>query len=314
MLNRRHIRIKVMQVIYAFSQGEADDIKKNEKFLLQSMGNMYNLYLLILSLLIEVQKKAEDYQKKVQQKHLATQEDRNPNRKFVNNELLLMLRHNKMLSEKLKSEKINNWELDSEYVEVIFRSLLDSEIYKDYMATKVSTFKEDKMFVIDLFKEIIAPNEKLYDYLEDKNITWLDDLPVINTAIVKLLRKTNPTTAQGHFLPQLLKDDEDRVFGLDLLKKTVLNQIALSKEIEGKTANWDKDRIANIDFVLLQMAISEFQNFPSIPVKVTINEYLEIAKEYSTPKSSVFINGILDKLVKEYTDKGTLNKVGRGLM
>lgn len=314
MLNRRHIRIKVMQVIYAFSQGEADDIKKNEKFLLQSMGNMYNLYLLILSLLIEVQKKAEDYQKKVQQKHLATQEDRNPNRKFVNNELLLMLRHNKMLNEKLKSEKINNWELDSEYVEVIFRSLLDSEIYKDYMATKVSTFKEDKMFVIDLFKEIIAPNEKLYDYLEDKNITWLDDLPVINTAIVKLLRKTNPTTAQGHFLPQLLKDDEDRVFGLDLLKKTVLNQIALSKEIEGKTANWDKDRIANIDFVLLQMAISEFQNFPSIPVKVTINEYLEIAKEYSTPKSSVFINGILDKLVKEYTDKGTLNKVGRGLM
>ena len=314
MLNRRHIRIKVMQVIYAFSQGEADDIKKNEKFLLQSMGNMYNLYLLILSLLIEVQKKAEDYQKKVQQKHLATQEDRNPNRKFVNNELLLMLRHNNMLSEKFNSENINNWELDSEYVEVIFRSLLDSEIYKDYMATKVSTFKEDKMFVIDLFKEIIAPNEKLYDYLEDKNITWLDDLPVINTAIVKLLRKTNPTTAQGHFLPQLLKDDEDRVFGLDLLKKTVLNQIALSKEIEGKTANWDKDRIANIDFVLLQMAISEFQNFPSIPVKVTINEYLEIAKEYSTPKSSVFINGILDKLVKEYTDKGTLNKVGRGLM
>lgn len=314
MLNRRHIRIKVMQVIYAFSQGEADDIKKNEKFLIQSMENMYNLYLLILSLLIEVQKKAEDRQKKLQQKHLATLEDRNPNRKFVNNELLLMLRSNILLNEALTEKKINNWELDNEYIEVVFRALIESDLYKDYMATKISTFKEDKMFVIDMFKEIIAPNEKLYDYLEDKNITWLDDLPVINTAIVKLFRKTNPATKQSHFVPKLFKDEEDREFGVDLLKKTVLNQTTLSKEIEGKTANWDKDRIASIDFVLLQMAISEFQKFPSIPVKVTINEYLEIAKEYSTPKSSVFINGILDKLVKEYSDKGTLNKTGRGLM
>jgi N utilization substance protein B len=303
-----------MQVIYAFSQGEADDTKKNEKFLMQSMENMYNLYLLILSLLVEVQGKAEDYQKKLQQKHLATIEDRNPNKKFVNNELLLMLKNNSSLKEALESRKIRNWELDDEYVEVIFRALIESELYKDYMATKTSTFREDKQFVVDMFKEIVAPNEKLYDYLEDKNMTWLDDLPVINTTIVKLLRKTNPTTIQSHFVPMLFRDEEDREFGIDLLKKTVLNQSSLSKEIEGKTANWDKDRIANIDFVLLQMAICEFQKFPSIPVKVTINEYLEIAKEYSTPKSSVFINGILDKLVKEYSDKGTLNKAGRGLM
>lgn len=314
MLNRRHIRIKVMQVIYAFSQGEADDTQKNEKFLLQSMENMYNLYLLILSLLVEVQRKAEDYQKKLQQKHLATSEDRNPNKKFVNNELLLMLRNNSSLKNALESRKIKNWELDDEYVEVIFRALMESELYKDYMATKTSTFREDKQFVVDMFKEIVAPNDKLYDYLEDKNITWLDDLPVINTTIVKLLRKTNPSTSEGHFVPMLFRDEEDKEFGVDLLKKTVLNQSSLSTEIEGKTANWDKDRIANIDFVLLQMAICEFQKFPSIPVKVTINEYLEIAKEYSTPKSSVFINGILDKLVKEYSDKGTLNKVGRGLM
>ena len=314
MLNRRHIRIKVMQVIYAFSQSEADDTKKNERFLLQSMENMYNLYLIMLSLLTEVQKKAEDHQKKLQQKHLATLEDKNPNRKFVNNELLLLLRQNELLQSKLDDNQIKNWQLDDEYVDVIFRALLESDLYKEYMATKVSTFKEDKLFVIDMFREIVAPNEKLYDYFEDKNITWLDDLPVINTAIVKLLRKTNRSTSQQHFVPKLFKDEDDRVYGIDLLNKTVLNQSSLSKEIEGKTANWDKDRIASIDFVLLQMAISEFKYFPSIPVKVTINEYLEIAKEYSTPKSSVFINGILDKLVKEYSDKGTLNKVGRGLM
>ena len=314
MLNRRHIRIKVMQVIYAFAQGEGDDTKKNEKFLLQSMENMYNLYLLILSLLIEVQRKADDYQKKLQQKHLATSEDRNPNKKFVNNELLLMLRNNSSLKNALESRKIKNWEFDDEYIEVIFRALIESELYKDYMATKTSTFREDKQFVVDMFKEIVAPNEKLYDYLEDKTITWLDDLPVINTTIVKLLRKTNPSTSDNHFVPMLFRDEEDKEFGVDLLQKTVLNQSSLSTAIEGKTANWDKDRIANIDFVLLQMAICEFQKFPSIPVKVTINEYLEIAKEYSTPKSSVFINGILDKLVKEYSDKGTLNKAGRGLM
>jgi len=314
MLNRRHIRIKVMQIIYAFKGNESDDLKKDERFLMQSMENMYNLYLLMLSLLIEVQVKAEDYLDKSKKKHLATSEEKNPNRKFINNELIQILKQNTLLKDELESRNVTNWEFDDEYVEVIFRALLNSELYKDYMATKTSTFKEDKVFVIDMFKEIIAPNDKLYDYLEDKNITWLDDLPVINTAIVKLLRKSNPEKSERHFVPKLFKDVEDRDFATNLLKKTVLNLSAFSSQITEKTANWDKDRIANIDFVLLQMAICEFQKFPSIPVKVTINEYLEIAKEYSTPKSSVFINGILDKLVKEYIDKGTLNKVGRGLM
>ena len=314
MLNRRHIRIKVMQIIYAFKGNESDDFKKDERFLLKSIDNMYNLYLLMLSLLIEVQAKAEDYLIKSQKKHLATTEEKSPNRKFINNELLLLLKDNTLLQEELETRKVTNWQFDDEYVDVIFRALLDHELYKDYMTTKVSSFKEDKAFVIDMFKDIIAPNDKLYDYLEDKNITWLDDLPVINTAIVKLLRKSKSETTERHFVPTLYKDMEDRDFAVDLLKKTMLNLTVFGKEIEGKTANWDKERIANMDFVLLQMAICEFHKFPSIPVKVTINEYLEIAKEYSTPKSSVFINGILDKLVKEYIDKGTLNKVGRGLM
>jgi N utilization substance protein B len=150
--------------------------------------------------------------------------------------------------------------------------------------------------------------------LEDKNITWVDDLPVVNTAIVKLLRKVKQHSTQSHFIPELIKDEEDKTFAVELLEKTTSNLSVFSEEIQQKTKNWDKDRIANIDFVLLQMAICEFQMFPTIPVKVTINEYIEIAKEYSTPKSSVFINGVLDKLVKEYSDKGTLNKKGRGLM
>ncbi|MEZ4795986.1 MAG: transcription antitermination factor NusB [Flavobacteriaceae bacterium] len=314
MLNRRHIRIKVMQIIYAFKGNESDDLKKDERFLLKSIDSMLDLYFALITLLIEVHKKAETHLQKSQQKHLATQEEKNPNRKFINNEVLLQLKNNTQLSEVLEKRKLNFWELDGEYVDVIFKELISSELYKDYMSTKVSTFKEDKEFVIDFFKEIVAPNEKLYDYLEDKNITWIDDLPVVNTAILKLLRKNKANSNQSHFIPKLIKDDEDRVYAVDLLKKTMLNLSAFSEEIEEKTQNWDKDRIANIDFVLLQMAICEFKKFPSIPVKVTINEYIEIAKEYSTPKSSVFINGILDKLVKEYNDKRTLNKVGRGLI
>lgn len=314
MLNRRHIRIKVMQIIYAFKGNESDNFKKDEHFLLESIENMYNLYLLIISLLIEVQAKAEDYLNRSKKKHLATSEEKNPNRKFINNEVLHLLKHNILLKAKIENRKINNWKFDNEYVEVVFRAIIESELYKDYMTTKLSSFREDKMFVIDMFKEIIAPNDKLYDYFEDQNITWIDDLPVVNTTIVKLLRKATSQSNDNHFVPKLFKDNEDKDFAFNLFKATLLNASTFSCEIEDKTANWDKDRIASIDFVLLQMAICEFQKFPSIPVKVTINEYLEIAKEYSTPKSSVFINGILDNLAKEYNDKGKLNKIGRGLM
>jgi len=314
MLNRRHIRVKVMQTLYAFKGSESDDLSKDQKFLLFSIDNMYNLYLLLISLLIEVQKRAENDLQKKQNKHLATQEDKDPNRKFVNNQLLKLLKDNLKLKDQLESHNITNWELDGEYIDVIFKAILTSDLYKEYMKTRVSDFKEDKDFVVDVFKEVIAPNDKLYDYLEDKNLTWLDDLPTVNTTILKLLRKAKTTSPEGYFTPKLYKDSEDKQFAINLFRKTLLNRTAINKEIEQKTKNWDADRIANVDYVLLQMAICEVKSFPSIPVKVTINEYLEIAKEYSTPKSSIFINGILDKLVKEYESLGELNKIGRGLM
>lgn len=314
MLNRRHIRVKVMQTLYAFKGNEGDDFSKNQKFLLFSIDNMYNLYLLLISLLLEVQKRAEDDLSKKQKKHLATQEDKDPNRKFVNNQLFQILKENNQLKHQIETHKPADWELDSEYVDVIFKAITASDLYKDYMQTRVSDFKDDKEFIVDAFKDIIAPNEKLYEYIEDKNLTWLDDLPTVNTTILKLLRKVKVSSDESYFTPRLYKDQEDKQFAIDLFKKTILNQTGLNKEIELKTQNWDKDRIANVDFVLLQMAICELQNFSSIPVKVTINEYLEIAKEYSTPKSSIFINGILDKLVKEYENDGKHYKLGRGLI
>ncbi len=314
MLNRRHIRIKVMQTLYAFDGSESDDFKKDEKFLIQSLENMYDLYLMQLSLLIEIQKRAEDQQGKIQRKHLATKEEKDPNRKFVDNEVLQMLKNNEALKKELEKRKIDFWYLDFEYVDIIYKAILESELYKEYMSTTTSDFKEDKLFIVDVFSEIIAPNDKLYEYIEDKKLTWIDDLPVINTILLKLLRKVKKHSTDHHFTPSLYKDMEDRDYGVELFKKTLLNRSKFNEEIAAKTVNWDADRIANLDAILLQMSICEFQKFPSIPVKVTINEYLEIAKDYSTPKSSFFINGILDKIVKEYSENGKLNKIGRGLM
>ncbi|WP_452222497.1 transcription antitermination factor NusB [Lacinutrix salivirga] len=314
MLSRRHIRIKVMQILYAFKGSESDDFSKDQKFLMYSIDTMYDLYLTLISLIIEVQKKAEDHLEKSTKKHLATKEEKNPNRKFVENEVLQMLKNNQALKDALEQRKINNWQLDSEYVDVMYRAILENPDYKAYMSTQASTFKEDRNIIATLFKDVIAPNEKLYEYLEDKNLTWLDDLPTINTTILKLLNKIKQTTPEKHFTPVLYKDADDKDFAIKLFQKTLLNQSALNTEIEQKAKNWDTERIANIDFVLLLMALCEIKNFPSIPTKVTINEYLEIAKEYSTPKSNVFINGILDRLVKEYEAEGKLNKIGRGLM
>jgi len=314
MLNRRHIRIKVMQALYAFKGSESEDLKVSDKFLKESLNSMYDLYLSAISLIVEVHKRAEDHQNKSQKKFLATQAEKNPNLKFVKNEVLMMLSANEALTSELEQRKLNPWYLDFEYVDLTFKAITESDLYKDYMSTAVSTFNEDKSFVISIFEDIIAPNDKLYDYFEDKKLTWLDDIPVVNTSIMKLLKKLKPSTPESHFLPKLFKDEDDRVFGMDLLNKTILNQSSFNTEIASKTKNWDSDRITQIDTVLMQMAICEFQKFPSIPIKVTINEYLEIAKEYSTPKSSNFINGILDKIVKEYKAENKLNKIGRGLL
>ncbi len=296
MLNRRHIRIKVMQLLFAFRGTESDDLKKYENMLQRSMDGMFELYLLVISLLLEVRLRAVEYTKLERKKHLATAAERIPNTKFVDNQLLIKIAESKRLEELVQSRKLNNWKENDEYVDLIFKAIRKSPV------------------ILDIYKQIIAPNDKLYSYYEDCKITWLDDLPVINTLFVKLIKRSSPSSSGDLLIPELFRDEEDRQFGFDLMNKTILNLSFLTGIIEEKTMNWDKDRIANLDLVLLQMAICEIEKFPSIPVKVTINEYLEIAKEYSTPKSSNFINGILDKTVKEHQAKGTLNKAGRGLM
>ena len=314
MLNRRHIRTKVMQSIYAMHLSNLDDLDKQEKFLLFSLDNIQDLYLTILSIFTSIQKNETLLIKKSALKHLATKEEKNPNLKFVNNLLVKYLGDNNSLNIAIEDRKIDFWDLHSEYIQILTDEIKKSDLYDDYMSKEGNDFQEDKTFIENIFEQIIAPNEKLYEFIEDKKLTWVDDIPTVNTFIVKQLSSIKSITDNSFKVPKIYKDTEDKEFVTNLFRKTILNEQDFEKEYADKTPNWDTSRIAEIDTIILKMAICEFLKFPSIPTKVTINEYLEIAKEYSTPKSSIFINGILDVLVKEFANKGKLLKIGRGLM
>jgi transcription antitermination protein NusB len=313
MLNRRHIRIKVLQNLYAIQKTQTDAIDVQEKFLMASMENMKDLYLMMISTLIEIQKTEQEYLEVASQKHLATYEERNPNKKFINNAVLQILVNSDSLGNNIEEAGVDYFKVHNNYISHLIKEIKNSDIYAKYMSKKEQSFKEDQEFVVAIYREIIAPDEKIYAFIEDSKITWLDDVPVVNTTIVKQLSSLKHENDYFR-ISKVFKDEDDKEFAKQLFRKTILNFTELAKTYQDKTNNWEVDRIAEVDAILLNMGVCELQKFPSIPVKVTINEYLEIAKEYSTAKSSIFINGILDVLVKEMKENQTLNKIGRGLI
>ena len=312
MINRRHIRVKVMQSVYAMQQSSNDDIIREDKFLKHSILKMFDLYVLNIQLLVEVQKLAAKRIALSKKKILVTKEELNPNTKFLDNKIINAITESISVESYIEMNNLRNWDLDTEYVKIILDELLKSDVYQKYIATVESSFKIDKVFVVDFFKEIIAPNEKLAEYYEDKMISWVDDIPFVNTWVVKSLSKFKEV---GIFVVgSLYKDKDDEDFVSALFKKTVLKQKTYEEDIAEKTPNWETDRIADVDIILIKMAITEFINFPSIPTRVTINEYIEISKDYSTEKSSYFINGVLDKISKEFINNKRIVKIGRGLL
>jgi N utilization substance protein B len=312
MINRRHIRVKVMQSVYAMQQSHNDDIIREEKFLKLSVLKMFDLYILNIQLLVEVQKLAAKKIALSKKKILATQEDLKPNTKFIENKLISSIAESISIESYIELNNLKNWESNSEYVKIIFDELHKSDLYKKYLDTDDDSFKVDKTFVIDFFKEIIAPNEKLAEYYEGEMISWVDDIPFVNTWVVKSLSKYKNNAP--FVLGNLYKDKDDEDFVSALFKKTVLKHKTYEQDISEKTPNWETDRIADMDMILIKMAITEFINFPSIPTRVTINEYIEISKDYSTEKSSYFINGVLDKISKEFISNKRIVKIGRGLL
>jgi len=312
MINRRHIRVKVMQSVYAMIKSYDDDVLKEEKFIKHSIKRMFDLYVLLLDLLVEVQKLAVEKQEISKKKFLATKEDLSPNRKFVENKLIKKIAESSSLTLYKESQNLDNWSKDDEYIKIIWDLLQNSVLFSEYLNSSEDSFNSDKDFVVTFFKEIIAPNLKLADYFEGENITWVDDIPFVNTWVVRSLSKQKSSNAFK--LGSLYKNQDDQDFVSDLFKKVILNHHSFENDIKIHTPNWETDRIADMDMILIKMGVCEFLNFPFIPTKVSINEYIEIAKDYSSDKSGYFVNGVLDKLSREFLKDKKIVKVGRGLL
>jgi N utilization substance protein B len=313
MLNRRHIRIKVLQILYAFFHSESEDLTKSERDLKNSFDKTHSLYIHLLLLLVAIKKQAEEKIEKRKNKLLPNQEDLSPNTKFVDNKTLTLLAENLSLIEHFENDEIY-WDENPELVGKIFRQIQESEMYNKYISEENTTFIEDRKFVTALFMEFIAANEDVHSFLEEKSIYWLDDFEVSNLAVVKTIKSLKTDSDEYARLLPLFKEEDDKEFASNLMKRTILNSSNYTKYVVETASNWDEERISDMDQLLMQMAICELLNFETIPVKVTLNEYIELSKDYSSQKSKIFINGVIDKLAIRFKEEGILKKLGRGLV
>ena len=314
MLNRRHLRIKVLQILYAFFQSKEIDVVKAQNELLLSVERMYDLYLYLLLTIPELKRAAETNNENRKNKLRPNESDLLPNLKWVENSLVLKIEESKELNKVSSARKVN-W-LGAENQEIfrkMFLQVKDSETYFEFMENGLKDFEEDKKFALALFKNEIINSEFLHNYIEDKSIYWLDDIDLCCSMALKTLKTAAPDK-EISILSLYKEDDDEKEFILNLCRNTIEMDVENEKLIEILAVNWEVDRIAKMDVLLLKMALVELQTCSSIPTKVTMNEYIEISKFYSTPKSNLFINGILDKAISQLTKEKKIKKIGRGLV
>ncbi len=314
MLNRRHLRIKVLQVLYAFFQGHENDAHKVEKELLLSIERMYDMYLYLLLALPELQRAAQNRQAELKKKMRPTHEDLHPNMKFVDNQLIGQLASHTSLYKLAEQRKVN-W-LGAENQEMfkkMYLHLLDTELYFEHMNNGLEGTEEDLAFALQVFKQEVANASLLQHFFDEKSIYWTDDLDLCASMVLKTLKSWKPGQPMD-IMPLYKPDDDEKEFVLTLMHKTIQSDQQHQADILALADNWELDRIAKMDMLLLKMGLTELQYCSSIPTKVTLNEYIEISKFYSTPKSNVFINGILDKAILKLTEEKRIQKVGRGLL
>lgn len=314
MLNRRHLRIKVLQALYAFFQNDKRDVLASEKEMFGAIDRIYDLYLSLLLTFGELKAKGEHRIEENKKKMLPTDEDLNPNRKFVDSKVIDILEDQPELRSQSELRKVN-W-LGAEEQEIfrkMYFEIRESETYFEFMNNGEEGFEEDVSFAVQLFKNDIANFPLLYDYYEEKSIHWMDDIDLACSMVIKTL-KGFEEDGENKILPLYKPDDDEKEFVKDLFRQTIAKSEENLKLIDELTQNWDLDRIAKMDVILMEMAITELQVFQNIPKKVTLNEYIEISKFYSTPKSNVFINGVLDKAIDRLEKENKIQKVGRGLM
>ena len=312
-INRRQLRIKVLQQLYAFDQTEEASLKVFEKNLDHSIEKMFDLYYYYLLLLIELRVLADHKIQEGKNKHIPSDKDLNPSLRFVNNRLIKSLAQNPVLTLRIQDRGIS-WSNDMDIVKGLFKKIRDEDFYKEYLESEESSVESDVQFVLQLFKKHIVNDAVLYAYIEDQSIFWIDDIDLVASMIVKSFKRSKENLGQVEILDLFKEEKEERDFYRNLFHKSIVNKEEADGIIREHTNNWDIERIALMDILIMRLAVTEVISFNSIPVKVTLNEYIELAKQYSTNKSNSFVNGILDKSFEELKKAGKINKIGRGLM
>ena len=310
MLNRRHLRIRVLQFVYSWKKSNLTDIVVLEKQFLKSLNKVEELYLFLLLYILEVRDFAENYSEDSKKKQLPTDNDLNPNTKFINNLFLSKLRDESVLIGKAGHSKLSFAD-ENNMIKSIYFKMVESEVYISYMNEEIVDFETDKKFIVKLFSKVLIEMEVFQDFLSEQDIFWDDDFPFICSMVIKTIKDSTTDKIE---LFELFKDTDEKDFAVNLLRQSIINSEEFAELISSKTKNWDLDRVAQMDLILMQMALSELLKMPSVPVKVTINEYIELAKYYSTPNSKNFVNGILDSLLIELKREGAIKKMGRGLI
>lgn len=313
LLNRRHLRIKIMHLLYAhYTQGEGN-IARTEKELFFSIDKMYEMYIYLLSIIVEMQSVAIERIEAGRNKKLPSPEDLHPNVKFVTNRIIRKLTNSKVLRKAAETTGVS-WADQKDLMKKLFKSLIETDDYKEYMESEERGYEHDREFLLRFFKRHLINVELLHDFFEEKSIFWNDDLDLVASMTVKTLKLIKDEEDDFELLPLWSDDDEEFKFAEQLFRKTLVLGEESDAFIAEAAKNWELERIALMDMVLMKMALAEARIFESIPLKVTLNEYIELSKYYSTPKSNGFINGVLDQLFEKLSTSGEIKKVGRGLL
>ena len=307
MINRVLIRLKVIQVIYAYYQNGGKNLEAAEKELFFSLSKAYDLYNYLLLLMVEVTRFADRRIDNRRHKLRPTYEDLNPNTRFIDNAFMAQLAQNKQLEAFVGNLK-RTWDDEGDFVKHLFEKIEQTKAYQEYMAQETLTYEDDRELWRKLYRSTIAQNDTIDEILEEQSLYWNDDKAIVDTFVLKTIKRFDPENGADQELMPEYRDDEDKEFARKLLRSAITNADAYRKLMENNAKNWDMERFAFMDILIMQVALAEIFAFPSIPVSVSLNEYVEIAKMYSTPKSGSFINGMLDSIVNQLKSENKLNK------
>ena len=307
MINRILIRTRIVQIVYTWYQNTNKDLRIAEKELLFGLQKSYDLYYYLLLLIVELTRTYDARIEAKRNRYLPSDEDLNPNVKLIDNKFVKQLSQNNQFNKYL-GERPMSWSEHDAFVKNLLDEILSSDTYADYSSKTKLTYSDDQEFWRKIFKQFVHNNEKLDEILEDESIFWNDDIEIVQTFVMKSIKQFSEEAGENQRLLPMFKDDEDRQFALKLLHDTILNEQKYRQLIEHHSEKWDFDRIAFMDMIIMQVALAEIHTFETIPTSVSLNEYIELAKLYSTPKSGTFVNGILDAIVADLRKKNIIFK------